>query len=74
MYQAWRRPGRNPRTVHISLCLAVSALLTTERKVDDAVCTADASLDPDSERGEDDSQDGQETVAAAHIECMIQLN
>lgn len=74
MYQAWKRPGRKPSTAHaVSLPPGViyRRLVghTAKRNVDQTVCRADSSLDPDSQRREEDGDEAEEDVAAAHHVC-----
>jgi hypothetical protein len=46
---------------------------TTEGNVDDGVSGADAALDPDGERGEEDSEQSEETVGRTHESCRAEV-
>ena len=75
MYQACRRPGRKPRTEEMLVVgetIWEYVRLTAKSDVDQTVGAADASLDPDRDGWEEDSDQAEKNIAAAHdVDRMV---
>lgn len=46
-------------------------MLTAERDVDQTICAADTALDPNCDGWEDDGDDAETDVAAAHVVWIV---